>query len=187
MKPNPEKCHLLIKRKKINIGSNIIGNSKCEKLLEFKFDNKLNVEAHVGDFCKKACCKIHALARITPCMSLFYKIILLNAFFKSQFSYSSLAWMCHSRTLHNKINTLYERCLRVIYYDKHSKFQELLHKDKSISTYTRNLQTLVTEIFKVTIGIAPDILANIFNTRNKVNYNLHHFFKLYYAFGEFYL
>ena len=36
-------------------------------------------------------------------------------FLDSQFSYSLLIWMCHSRTLNNKINSLQERCLRLIY------------------------------------------------------------------------
>ena len=37
--------------------------------------------------------------------------------------------MFHSRTLNNKINRLHERCLRIIYNDKLSNFEELLHKD----------------------------------------------------------
>ena len=43
MKSNPENCHLMINkdcRKKINNGNNIIGNSKCEKLLGIKFNSK---------------------------------------------------------------------------------------------------------------------------------------------------
>ena len=39
---------------------------KCKKLLEMKTDNKLSLNAHVEDLCKKASRKIHALARVTP-------------------------------------------------------------------------------------------------------------------------
>ena len=71
MKPNTEKCQLLINkecRKKMNIANNIITKSKCEKL-RIKFDKKLNFEANVGDLDKKASRKMHALARITSYMS----------------------------------------------------------------------------------------------------------------------
>ena len=57
MKQHPEKWHLGINKdciKKVSTSSSIIGNGKCEKLLEIKFDSKLNFEAHVGDLCKKA-------------------------------------------------------------------------------------------------------------------------------------
>ena len=40
---------------------------------------------------------------------------IMNAFFKSQFSYIPLTWMMHSGKLNNKINRLHERCLRVTY------------------------------------------------------------------------
>ena len=42
----------------------------------------------------------------------------MNAFFNSQFNCCPLIWMCHSRENNNKINRLYERCLRIIYNDK---------------------------------------------------------------------
>ena len=75
---------------------------------------------------------------------------LLDAFFSTQFSYYPLAWVCHSRTLNNRINKLHERCLHVIYNDKKSTFQKLLGKDKSVSIHNRNLQVLATEMYKVT-------------------------------------
>ena len=72
MKPNPEKCPLLINkgcRKKIKIANNIIGNSECVKVLGVMFDSKLNFEAHAGDICKKASNKIQAPATITSRMN----------------------------------------------------------------------------------------------------------------------
>ena len=63
-----------------------------------------------------------------PYMNVFKKRILMNAFFKSQFSYCRLIWMCHSRT-NNKINRLHER-LRIIFSDKQSSFETLLEKDR---------------------------------------------------------
>ena len=98
----------------------------------------------------------------------------MNAFFKSQFSYCPLVWMFHSRTLNNRINKLHERCLRIIYNDKVSSFQELLDQDKSVTVHTRNLQILATEMFKVSNDTAPQIFADIFSSRSHSNYNLRH-------------
>ena len=38
--------------------------------------------------------------------------------------------------------------------------------------YTRNLQTLAIEIYKVSKGIAPKIFADIFSCNSRANYNL---------------
>ena len=40
---------------------------------------------------------------------------------------------------------------------KWQTIQNLSDKDKSVSMHIRNLQTLATEMFKVTKGFAPDI------------------------------
>ena len=115
---------------------------------------------------------MHALVRLTPYMSISKRRLLMNAFFKSQFSYCPLVWMCHNRTLNNRINRLHERCLRIIYNDKHSSFQCLLDRDKSVSIHTRNLQILATEMFKVSKGIAPKIFADILARKPPSDYNL---------------
>ena len=60
----------------------------------------------------------------------------------SQFSYCQLVWMCHNRTKNNKINRLHERCLRLIYNDKKSSFEELLEVGGSVSVHDRYLETL---------------------------------------------
>ena len=36
----------------------------------------------------------------------------------------------HSRTLNNRVNKLYERCINVIYSDKKSAFRKFLDKDR---------------------------------------------------------
>ena len=175
MKANPDKCHLLINSnsvREITLDDKVIESSKHEKLLGIKIDNKLNFNLHVESLCKNASSKMHALARVTPYMNLPKKRMLLNAFFKSQFNYCPLVWMCHSRALNNKINRLHERCLRIIYNDKHSSFHDLLEIDRSVSVHSRNLQLLAIEMFKVSKGICPINFSNIFNTRPTLNYNL---------------
>jgi len=73
----------------------------------------------------------------------------------SQFQYCQLAWMFHSRHLNNKINKIHERALRIAYKDYVSSFDILLERDKSVTIHTKNLQTLMTEIFKKTEQYEP--------------------------------
>ena len=73
----------------------------------------------------------------------------MNAFFKSQFSYCSLVWMCHSRGNNGKINRLHERCLRIIYFVKQSSFETLFEKNGCVSVHNQNLQILATEMCKI--------------------------------------
>ena len=107
-------------------------------------------------------------------MTLTKKQSLLDAFFVSQFSYCLLAWMCHSRTLNNRIKKLHERCFRVTYNDKKSTFQKLLDKDKSVSIQNQNLQVRATEMYNVAKRLCPKIFTNTFMPRNQPNHNLRH-------------
>ena len=95
----------------------------------------------------------------------------MKAFINSQFGYCPLVWMNHSRKLNNRINRIHERTLRVAYDDNLSSFRDLLIKDKSVTIHVKNLQVLVTEIFKTKFGISPTIINDIFQTR-ECNYNL---------------
>ena len=70
--------------------------------------------------------------------------------------------MFHSRSLNNKINSLYERALRITYGDRSSKFENLLKKDNSVSIHHRNIQALATEMFKVKNNIVPEIMKESF-------------------------
>ena len=80
--------------------------------------------------------------------------------------------MFHNRSLNNKINRLYERCLRITYSDKHSGFEELLVKDNSVSIHQNNIHTIASEMYKVANDISPEILHDIFKLRENTHYNL---------------
>ena len=165
MKANISKCHLLVNKKDevvISSGETKIENSDYEKLLGIKVDTKLNFNEHLNDIINKASFKVNALSRIVPYRSLCKKKILMNSFFNSQFSYCPLIWMFHSRIMNNKINRLHERCMRQIYGDKTSSFEELLEQDKSVSLHTRNLQMLATEMFRVHRSMSPPSFSELF-------------------------
>ena len=79
--------------------------------------------------------------------------------------------MCHNRTKNSKINRLHERCLRLIYNDKKSSFEQLLEIDSSVSVHDRNLRAMATEMYKI-YGISPTIMNEIFTLRHQNQYNV---------------
>ena len=96
----------------------------------------------------------------------------MNAFFNSQFTYFPAIWMFQGRDLNNKINRLYERCLRTIYNDKPSTFIDLLEKDNYVSIYYRNIQALAIEMYKVANEMSLVIMNEMFQLREESHYNL---------------
>ena len=82
--------------------------------------------------------------------------------------------MIHSRSLNDKINRLHERCLRMIYNDKSSNFEELLNKGNSASMHHNNIHALAIEMYKVANDMSPDIMIEVFKLRNTPHYNLRH-------------
>ena len=159
MKGNEKKSQLIANSKNKNLhaslGNENIYNSKTAKILGVIFDNALTFETHIKKLCKIAGQKISALARVSPFMSFNKRKKLMNAFFKSQFSNCPLVWMFHSRTLEKKINNLHERCLRLVYLDEHSSFEELLLLDNSETFHHKNLKNIAIELFKTKNGTAP--------------------------------
>ena len=78
--------------------------------------------------------------------------------------------MFHNRSLNKKINRLHERCLRIIYNDKNSNFEELLAKDNSVPIHHNNIHTLAIEMYKVANGMSPEIMSDIFKLRENTHY-----------------
>ena len=171
LKLNEGKCKLLILSRRnidvsIKIGNATIRNTNSEKLLGITIDSKLTFNEHVKNLCKKASQKLHALARIANYMSQEKLRIIMKAFVTSQFGYCPLVWMHHSRTLNARINKIHERALRLVYKDNSSTFNELLHKDLSVTIHEKNIKVLLTEMYRVENSLSPKIMNTIFPTRN---------------------
>ena len=142
----------------IIINESAIRSSSSEKLLGITIDSDFTFEEHINTLCEKTSQKLHALSRISQYLSQHKKRILFKTFIMSQFSYCPLVWMSHSRSLNNKITNIHKRALRIMYQDKKSNLQDLLQKDKSVSSHMKNLQYLATEIFKVKNCFSPEIM-----------------------------
>ena len=113
------------KKLKIYVKGSLINIEKILMFLGATVDNKLSIEPHLNLLCKKVIQKLHALGRVSKLTSKKKLRVIMKAFIMSQFRYCPLVWMCHSRTLNNKINKLHERALRLVYDDRQSTFKEL--------------------------------------------------------------
>ena len=82
-------------------------------------------------------------------------------------------------TMNNKINGIYKRGLRLVYYDRVSSFGELLKKDLSFSIHHRKIQSLVIELYKFFHGLSPSIIKSIFHFNTNIPYNLRSCSELY--------
>ena len=188
MKLNSKKCHLLVCGHKFEgmickIENTMVIETHLVKLLGITIESELTFNKHMAIVCKKASQKLNALSRLCGLISFDKRKLLMNAFFNSQFSYSPLVWMFHNRQINTKINNLHFRALRIIYLDETSSFDELLRKDGTVTVHHRNLQFLVTEMYRVFKGLAPLIIQDVFkrhgnafvenvssNTRSKPNF-----------------
>ena len=165
MKVNYDSCHLLLSSDEdvnIQIANVTIKTSTSKKLLGVTVDNKLKFDKHFENICQKASRKLNAFVRLVNYMNLPKRRILINVFFNGQFNYWHTIWMFHSRSVNSKIHSLHERCLRMIYNDKHSILEELQVKDNSPSIHHRNIQRLAIQMYMVPNGLSPDIMSDIF-------------------------
>ena len=80
--------------------------------------------------------------------------------------------MFHTKELNGRINSLHEKALRLIYQNRNLSFDELLKLDKSVSIHYRNLQYLLTETYKVKMGLSPPIMNDILALDETASYNL---------------
>ena len=123
-------------------------------------------------YAQKLIKKLSALSRVSMYMGINKRRMLMKSYIFSQFNYCPLVWMCHSRSLNNKINWIQERALQIVYRDYKSSFKELLQKDKSVTIHQRNVHYLPIEIYEVRMGISPKIKNKIFRFSKNSVYSL---------------
>ena len=90
----------------------------------------------------------------------------MRAFILSQFSYCPLVQIFCDRYLDNKNNHVHKKTLSIAYKDSVSDFDTSLTRDNSVSVHKRNLQLLMTEIYKTQIKITPSFMTEIFLEKN---------------------
>ena len=149
-------------------------NSKEVEILGIKIDRKLSFHQHIKSISKKAGQKLSALLRIYLYLENDRKKVIYNTMIKSQLNYCPLVWMFCSKKSNNMIKKVQERALRLTYKDNENNFQTLLNENKETSVHQRNLQFLMTEIYKIKNNYAPPIMHHLFQFRENT-FNLRNF------------
>lgn len=80
--------------------------------------------------------------------------------------------MLHSSRKNSTVKDLRERCLRLIYNDKPSSYNELSLKDGSVFVYRRHIQNLAIGMFKVKNDLSLEIATDTFLQQTQNQYNL---------------
>ena len=167
---NPENCYVMCIGKNVSdselLNPNDLNLKNCKEveILGITLHRNLNFKRHIKNICRKAGLKLSALLRISSHINTDKKTLLYKSIIKSQFAYCPLVWMFCFRQSNNLTNKVYERALKLIYQDN-CNFQVLLQKQHDFSIHQRNLQVLVTEIYKIVNGIAPPTMNSLFTFR----------------------
>ena len=101
-------------------------------------------------------------------------MLIIIAYIKSLFNYCPLLWMfCYRRIIY-KINTIYERSLRLLLKNYKDDFQDLLRSSGDISIHQKCINSLLTEVYKFIHGLSSEIMNELFPTRANI-YNTRQF------------
>ena len=154
--------------------STLIKSSKEVEILGIKIDKNLNFNNHIKSICRKAGQKLSALLRISSNLNMKQEKLLNKSTIKYQFNYCPLVWMFCSRQSNNLINKIHERSLRISYKDQKTSYHNLLGTHNELTIHQRNLQVLMTKIYKIVNGVAPPIMNSLFEFRSS-EYNIRNF------------
>ena len=172
---NPGKCHFISIGKDTHdedvfyYDSLILKSSNEEVILGVTIDRKLTFRQHIKKMCRKAGQKLSALLRLSPYVNTNKRKTIYTTLVKSQLNCCPLVWMFCSRRSNNLINIVQERALRITYNDQQTDFKSLLSNHNEITIHQRNLQVLMTEIYKIIIDIAPPIMSSLFEIRENTH------------------
>ena len=111
----------------------------------------------VENLCRTAQYKLRALTRIRKHLTLNKAVLLGNTFIKSQFNYAPLIRMFCRKTLYHKIEKLHHGTLKVIYQSEES-CENLFLESSSVSVHQKYLRSLVSDIYKRTTHINPEVM-----------------------------
>ena len=177
MRANPSKFQMMFLGHKranklcLNVNGQFILQNEEVKLLGVKIDRNLTFETHVKEMCTKVNQKVSAFRRVRPYLGIQKSQVLFNSVVISNFTYCPLIWVFCSKAANNKINKTHKRALRVLYDEYESTFEQLLENSGTKTIHQRNLQFLMTEIYKTLNNLNPAYMAEFFIKKN-LPYNL---------------
>ena len=131
----------------------------------------LNFNQHVQLICKKLQIQSKLFLELLQNLECEKNVMLYNSFVLSNFNYCPLIWMFSGKSSNNETNRIHKRALRVQLNDYGSTFEELLQKRGEHTIHTKNLQTLLLEVYKRLTSKNHSFLWDLFE-RRPTNYNL---------------
>ena len=159
------------KRLRLNIEENKIPTAGYVKLLGVEIDSKLTFSKHIETLCSKVNKKVSAFARLNNYISREQALTVCNAVILSNFNYCPLIWLFCNKGANKEIDRTHKRALRILYEDYESSFETLLARSGSNSMHIKNLQKLMTEIYKSMNHLNPSIVWE-FHEKKPIMYNL---------------
>ena len=94
-----------------------------------------------------------------------------NEVILSNFNYCSSIWLFCNKSANKKIDRAHKRTLMILYNDYSSSFQSLLRRSNSYTIHVKNLQKLMTEIFKSLNTMNPSMVLE-FHEKKCAKYDL---------------
>ena len=179
---NPGKCHFMCIVKNVtgsellNFNGKILRNWREVEILGTTLDRNLNFRSHIKKLCRKVGQKLSALIRVSSYIDTNKKALPYKSMIKSRFIYCPLAWIICQRQSNKLINKVHERALRLI-YQHNSNFKVLLEKQQEFLIHQRDLQVLMTEIYKIVNGVARPAMNSLLQFRLN-QYNIRNFLEL---------
>ena len=177
MVANPKKFQLMFlglhgkKRIRLNIEENKVPAAGHVKLLGVEIDSKLTFNKHIETLCSKVNKKVSAFARLNNYISREQALTVCDAVLLSNFNYCPLIWLFCNKGANKEIDRTHKRALRILFKDYESSFETLLARSSSNSIHIKNLQKLMTEIYKSMNHLNPSIVWE-FHEKKPIKYNL---------------
>ena len=146
----------------IFIDGAIIESSDVVNLLGVLIDDKLSFYPHISEISNKANNKIKALMRIRNMLSQTKRDLIYNTFIMSPYNYCPLIWMFCCKGAHTLINKIHYRALKARFSIFSESFESLLAKSNTIKIHDKNINLMLTEVFKSLKQLGPQISHDIF-------------------------
>ena len=166
MVANPKKFQLVFlalkgqRRLLLSINDNKLSETDHVKLLGIEVDNKLKFSKHVKTLCSKVNKKISAFSRLNMYISREQALTICNAVILSNFNYCPLIWLFCNKGTNKEIDRTHKRALRILHKKYECPFETLLPRSGSFCIHVRNLQKLMTEIYKSVNQLNPLLVWN---------------------------
>ena len=126
----------------------------------------MNFLNHITTITNKINWRINSLRRIRPYLSIEKSTIIGNAFIMCHFNYCPLIWMFTSKKAYQKLCKVHCKLLKVIYQRYDLCYQELLQLHGLEDIHTKQLKSLMIEIYKSINHLNPMFMWFLFKEKS---------------------